>query len=443
MKKVTQYLMCWTTGLCLLFFLQYGKVLAQGSINADENKIKQLSIGDYVPDIVFEKVLNYKSTKAKFSDFKGKLVILDMWNTTCTSCIAAFPKMEELQRKFKEQLQILLVNSYLDKYNSEETIRLTLEKNKQRTGFYPSLPVPIHDTLLNSYFPRLSVPHLVWVSAERKVVAITSTIAVTEENIMAYLSGKTLDLAVKNDWGFDKEKPLLLDGNGGGSKDFIIRSVITKYNGSIGYASGVRVNTNREAIGVYSLNKSLRQLVNSAFNDVIGDIKANRIFLNVKNPDQFKQKFDTAYAYCYDLAFPPVKTDSLNMKKYLREDLKRYFNVKVYKEKRQLPCLMISASSKVKPVSVKDDQPVLDFDENSVKKFIHQYSIGEIFHLLDYYGQKPLIDETGLSKQKINIDFPDNVSLFDADVITNALKKAGFIIKEEERELDVVVITDK
>jgi cytochrome oxidase Cu insertion factor (SCO1/SenC/PrrC family) len=60
-------------------------------------EIQPLSIGDKVPDIQFENILNYKSKKAKLSDFKGKLVILDMWSTSCTFCIAAFPKMEELQ----------------------------------------------------------------------------------------------------------------------------------------------------------------------------------------------------------------------------------------------------------------------------------------------------------------------------------------------------------
>src|SRR5258705_5959636 len=66
---------------------------------AVKTEIHELTIGDKVPDIVFENVLNYKNKKAKLSDFKGKLVILDIWSVGCISCIESFPKLEALQKQ--------------------------------------------------------------------------------------------------------------------------------------------------------------------------------------------------------------------------------------------------------------------------------------------------------------------------------------------------------
>src|SRR5690606_8448331 len=104
--------------------------------------------------------------------------------------IATFPKLESLQKEFDTEIQILLVNSHDPKYDSEMKIKSTLELNRNRTGFYPSLPIPIHDIILNSYFPHRSVPHQVWISSEGRVVAITRSKDVTKKNIQAFLKGK-------------------------------------------------------------------------------------------------------------------------------------------------------------------------------------------------------------------------------------------------------------
>ena len=68
-------------------------------------------VGALVPDLVFEQVLNYPKSSLRFSDFKGKAIMLDFWATTCTSCIAGFPKLNAIQDRFGSKLQVLLVNS--------------------------------------------------------------------------------------------------------------------------------------------------------------------------------------------------------------------------------------------------------------------------------------------------------------------------------------------
>jgi len=86
------------------------------------HEVRELKVGDVVPDITFQKVLNYKSSTARLSDFRGKLVILDIWSVWCSSCIAGFPKLEKLQEKYNDKIQILLVNPHVSSHDSEEKI---------------------------------------------------------------------------------------------------------------------------------------------------------------------------------------------------------------------------------------------------------------------------------------------------------------------------------
>src|SRR5688572_7574854 len=64
---------------------------------------KGLQVGNKMPDIPLGVVINNKTGKTRFSEFKGKLLILDFWDTYCSSCIEGFPKMVQLQKEFGDK----------------------------------------------------------------------------------------------------------------------------------------------------------------------------------------------------------------------------------------------------------------------------------------------------------------------------------------------------
>lgn len=405
--------------------------------------IRPLSIGDQVPDIVFENILNYKSKKARLSDFRGKLVILDMWSVYCTSCIAAFPEMEKLQKKFGDKIQILLVNPHDPKYDSEEKIKSTLEKFKTRTGFQSTLPIPIHDSILNSYFPHESVPHQIWIDDKGKVVAITGTSSATTKNIDAILNNKPISLSIKNDWVFDKTKPLPTGSDSNDANNIIYRSIITGYKEDFGFSNGVRKNEKNEIIGIYMLNKTLPDLIiNEAYRDITKGYEKQRIFFDVINPVKFNYKLDTSYAYCYDLTIPPIKPESLDVKQYLKDDLKKVFNISVRIEKRTISTLIVTSTDKLKSLTTKHDKRESDLSKASIRKYLHNYSIPTVLKILEGCFQQPLINETGI-ENKIDIDFPDKFDFANTNSLLEILREIGFNIREEIREMDVIVVTDK
>jgi thiol-disulfide isomerase/thioredoxin len=401
---------------------------------------KELRIGDKVPDIHFENVLNYKSRKAKLSDFKGKLVILDMWSIACVNCIRAFPEMERLQKEFNSKIQILLADPHDPKFDSEEKIVSTLQKVKTRTGFYPSLPIPIHDSILNDYFPHMSVPHEIWIDGKGKIIAITGLNEISKENISKALEGREIKFSIKNDWAYDQKKPLLVEENGGSPDDFIYRSLFTGYKPGLGFANGIRTNNNDEVIGLYMINKSLRRFIDAAYPEFNG-FNENRIVLKVKNKAQYKSEFDPMYAYCYDLTVAPIPRQLFDRAKYLKEDLKRYFNVTVQIEKQKMKCFVVTKGENIINYYSKQSKG-LDVDKKSIKKFMHHYPVSQVLKLLSNCLDRPLLDETEISRQFIDIDFPNDFDLTNSNAVLMVLKNIGFNINEEERIVDVIVITD-
>ena len=169
---------------------------------AQQPALKPLTIGDTVPDITISKIINYKTTSAKLSDFKGKLVILDFWAVWCSGCIQGMPKLDSLQKEFKNKLQVILIN--------DEGERSTLENEKKTKAFFDNLEIKSNGSFtlpsslkridsLEKLFPHIFIPHYVWVGPKGKVIAITNSQEINRENIKAVLDGSPEKMPLKAD----------------------------------------------------------------------------------------------------------------------------------------------------------------------------------------------------------------------------------------------------
>ncbi|WP_372490048.1 TlpA family protein disulfide reductase [Chitinophaga sedimenti] len=92
------------TGLTFALSAQTG--ICQKSTNPDQNVN-----GLQTPNLKWHTVVNHPSPTLDLSQYRGKIVILDFWNTYCGACIKQFPKMDSIQEKYKDDLKIVLIDS--------------------------------------------------------------------------------------------------------------------------------------------------------------------------------------------------------------------------------------------------------------------------------------------------------------------------------------------
>ncbi|WP_165446920.1 TlpA family protein disulfide reductase [Olivibacter jilunii] len=162
---------------------------------------QQKSIGDSAPEHILNNVVNYDSGSLQLSDFRGKIVLLDFWSIGCPSCIAAFPKLDSLQRKFDRQLQIVLVTS-----NKLDAVKAYMKASKYQL---PDLPLIYADTVLKQAFPYKMVPMQVWIDEKGRVRAITNPWYATETIVKRMLAGDWPNMEVRRDnLQYDRSKLL-------------------------------------------------------------------------------------------------------------------------------------------------------------------------------------------------------------------------------------------
>lgn len=406
---------------------------------AQSPPVKALSIGDTVPDVTITNVYNYPSSTIRLSDLKGKLVILDFWATWCGSCLSAFPEMHELKKEFGNDINILFVNSFIG--DNEAKVKNTFSRLKEQFGTIVDLPYVLKDTVLSLYFPHRFIPHYVWLNQNHKVVAITHRYDVTKKNITEFLNGRIPSIEMKDDaMLFNTEVPLLVDGNGGDAGSFLYRSVLTKYKPGLGHAGGMKMDKEGKITRFYLINATPLSMIRHAY-PVIRNYKPSRILYNVREPAIFKDHPgpQTRYSFCYELICPPVSEKKA--KRYIRDDLRKFFNITVSIENKNRNCYVLKASGDLKKILSKGDSSYSQIARNFLHKKFRGQPVSTLTGLLEDILKKPVIDETN-ELHKIDLDLPGNIFSYDLKNMTAFLHRNGFDLVPAVRNIPVAVISD-
>lgn len=421
-----------------IFSLLIGIILYITSVSGqNKENIDPLSIGDTVPNIVFNNIVNYKASTAQLSDFKDQLLILDFWATWCVPCVESLPAYQELQKKFESKVQFLLVSPPSDK----NAIRFLKSKNIELPSFVKKE--------LDEYFPHNSVPHEVWIK-NGIVVAITHSIYVTAENIQKILSGKKVNLPEKKfQLNYNRDKPLLLDGNGGNAKDLLYHSIITRYLDGISTVGGFPCDSN--VYKILFVSGSVSQLyVRSVQQYNYSFTLDNRILVESKEKDKFLERgaiyYDSLRSdfYGYELILPLKEREKAGT--YMMEDLNRYFgsvyNIKGAIEKRKLLCWVLRVDNRdlISHTKAKGGNPNIIYKEGY--QVWENKPFDDLCWSLAYLNKKqpyPFVNKTNI-KHNIDIIFPNNLKGITA--FQNFLRKYGLKLVKEECDIDMLVIKD-
>jgi len=174
MKKTTIILLL---AVCQFAFSQTTQI---------ETKLK----GIQAKSIQGEKLVDYDLIK----HIKGKVVILEFWETWCGPCIQGMPHLKDLKDKFPNDLQIICISSddmkKASSYISEHS--------------YPFDYVFDAKKQLSAVFPHSSIPHTVVIDKKGGIQAETFPGYLTEEIVKSLISGNSIDVPLKHN--FDPTK---------------------------------------------------------------------------------------------------------------------------------------------------------------------------------------------------------------------------------------------
>ncbi|NCU06081.1 MAG: TlpA family protein disulfide reductase [Chitinophagaceae bacterium] len=416
----------------LLFYCLLAMLWPAGNAVAQTQAatIRPLSIGDTVPDVTLSNLINHPVSKIQLSSLKGKLIVFDFFASWCGSCFKELPRLNELQEKYKKDLQVIVV-CY------EPAAKLQKIFNTKRIPSSIKLPFVTSDSLLKKFFPHKLLPHEVWMDSSGKIIAITSSEHVTASNIEKAIAGRELKLPVKSDvFDYDVSMPLLENSNGGSLQKLFYKSLLTgKLDGMV---SGSKFWKDSFIQKHTWLNRPILSLYQDALK-----FPANRIVLEVKDELRYKSANDYLL-YCYELITPKELSEH-QLNELMLADLNRYLNLYGRMELRQQPCYVLRITNKEKLPLSKVSKPFQQIGADYNEQVLNGYSLSLLTMFLNMQQltepQKPIVlNETGFTG-RLDLRLPLR-DLNNLEELKKALHSFGLTLEPAVRNLEVFVLSE-
>ncbi len=400
-----------------------------------------LHVGDALPVSIWtEELHTYPVGSTKLEKYKGQWLILDFWATWCSPCIAMLPQLNQLQEDFKGEVQFISVT-----YQNTATVKPVLQR--QKTTIIEKV---VNDSSLHRLFPHQVLPHFVWIDPEGQVAAITGMEALNEESLRDALKGN-LVVKAKKDYSlaYERDKPLLINGNGGGGNELLYHSMISGYIEGLDAGSSVQLAKGPQT-KITVRNGSLRKLFSLAYGEGKVFFGSNRLQLDVSDSSKvFSSATGAAYldwarknTFCYELLLPVERTEKCF--DIFQRDLSLMFpQYSVEVENRNKACLVLidlQATRRQHTVRGTPSMKVADDTGNlQVRNMLPEHIV---YNLNIFYMQKspyPIIDDTACGFA-VDMDFGNNLS--DLAAINKSLEKSGFKFVKKNVSIPVLTIKD-
>lgn len=428
-----------------------GVLVVAGAVCGQDRRPGAVRVGDRMPDYRFVNLINYPTREASFSAFGGRFVILDFWSTHCSSCIESWPKLVDIQKRYGDRVQLLLINTDQD----EATVRAAFEKRKKLTGVEVTLPTVCGDTVLSSLFPRLGVPHVIWIDTAGVVRSITGGSPLTVKNVGEML--KDPRYAMPQAWDAEPRRvnfaaPLYIGGNGGDGKGLLASSQFARYEERL--VSNLAMMGDRRR-GRYdkitAINSSVGELFGFAYSDreaphgaPIGLPYSRMIFEGFDSVEYIAYRDGIRQEqnhYRYQLISDT--SDRWTLQEKMQEDLRRFFGYEVKWERRRVACRVLRDGDTLllsRPDPRKYMQGVTEsmFSLNGGFRFVDAVWFLESVHR---NSAVPIVNETKMKGFPQGIEIAVDVK--DFDKLDAALRQYGMSLKEEYRRMPMLVIRKK
>lgn len=407
-------------------------------------KAQKIELGNKLPDMLFHNVINFSKDSINLYDFNSKLTILDFWGTGCLTCIHAFPKMDSIQRKFKDKIQIIAIN----KESKDSTLRF-LAKHK-RIRLPALVPFVTGDSILSQYFPHVFVPHHVWIDSNRIVISVTYGQNTTVSNIDQFLNKQHLELTQKTDSllinNSESDFGLAQLAKDNGALSYY--SYITKYMAGVhGSESIASSDTNGKINKIQVESSPVLNLYKIAFGEWRKhdfSLHSNTVKVQLRNSEKYQppsninelDQWNIENRYSYGLMVPPDKADQLF--RIMQQDLERYFGIRAKIVKRKIDCFVLLKKNKSRKINSHNSSNS-DSLNLSFQRFLWLLKLKIDFEATP----EPFINQTGIKKDFTMVLNAENWELWDTNHLVDLQKELdnyGLELRKEKRITSVLTI---
>jgi len=405
--------------------------------SAAQTKNKYLHIGDKVPDKYYA-LENDKNKKISLSDFKGKLVILDLWGVYCGSCIEHMPEVVNLQKQFEGKAQFIMVT----KNKGIEVKKLAIRSENVRNNH---LPFITGEENLAQLFDYTYVPTHVWIDGNGIIKYITSDENTTEKNISEFLAGRQLDFREKKTIKIGvNDDPLIVQMYPYFKNNFYIYSYLAPRDDS-NYTMGGFTQTGLDLEGKRKIESGNSYTFKGLFKIAYGygilknPLADSRIILNFKDTSNFS---NPNKKYVYEIIVNENISES-KVRSYIHSQLDISFNVKSSLQQRLVPCLILrKLNNGLTPYSIGKDTD--HFEKLPGKIIKASLTWGKFFYYIndrEIISPYTIFDETGIDSSKM-VRLQISVDFTDIPKMNESLFKCGLSITKEYKKLDCIIIED-
>ena len=405
---------------------------------------KPLKIGDPLPDQVWTSklsMINAPEKTMELSKDRDKLILLDFWNTWCSACLKAFPKMEALQKQYGDRLKIIAVSSQ-DRPTLE---KFFATKNGQR---FKNVQSVTDDQLFKKLFPHVGVPFIVWIK-NGKLLNTTDGEQVNEKTIGELLTGSgtsSLQTVIQR----DEEGPLLISPDLLLEKEFALSNYVFFGKGRMrGLGFGSKFHRSGEIIhGRQFTNLSVAEMYFSITDQIFqkrGELfSKKRVIRELKNPQFFDNpkkadgSLEGSYLYSYDFIVPVKQADQLY--ELMLAHLNQVSGYEATIEKRTVPYLALVRTSANDRLATKGG--AAEFSLKYKKTMIKNAKLYGVANVLNGFPEitLPIVDETGYTG-KIDLEMGDistlsqlrkELSRYDLDLLETKGSLEMLIVREQK-----------
>jgi thiol-disulfide isomerase/thioredoxin len=419
-----------------------------------QSNAQALKAGDKMPDIHFGEILNYPKKTAKLSDFKGKLLILDFWNTHCPPCIAAMPKVDSLQKQFGDKIFILPMGFEIKKGEIKQFIEK--RKGTSRAISSPTTVESIEyfEKTFMKLFPTAEFPCEIWIDSSGSLLGTDNVQSLTPNNIQRYFEGKPLLLKTKDRPGIITEQDWFLVKQG------IYSSAFRGYMDTlISYSPDGKMFGRDSATWHFTgINLPVFQFYKMAFApdlpQLSGDGGSKRIIVEPSGKPFYKdptgmefmdnlttETFSKENLFCYELALSSAHFTKDDAFAFMKQDLDRIFKVRSSVEDRKIKCLTLVRIAADDHLSSKKKSTGIVTSENGDSIYLNNMPFKTVLNFLEIKTLTPLpiTDETKfLGSVDIHVA-ADNVSV---EKMRMVLNRYGLDLVETEMTMPVLILKD-